>query len=99
MQVISKYYIMYSAFLFVKDSTRFVDEVLSPNISVRPRISVLKKVKCASQKRRPQLSKASEAEASGGNRLDEIMTSLTPSKPWLLLPACPSASLALSSET
>lgn len=81
MQVRSKYYIMYFALPFVKDCTWFGDKLLSPNISVRPCISVLKKVKCASQKRRTQLSKASEAEASGGNRFDEIMTSLTPSKP------------------
>lgn len=81
MQVRKKYYIMYSALLSVKDCTWFGDEVLSPNISVRPHISALKKVKCASQKRRPQLSRASEAEASGENRLDEIMTPLTPSKP------------------
>lgn len=81
MQVRRKYYIMYSAFPFAKDCTWFGDEVLSPNISVRPHISVLKEVKCASQKTRPQLPKASEAETSGGNRLDEITTPLTPSKP------------------
>lgn len=81
MQVRRKYYIMYPALPFVKDCTWLGDEVLSPNISVRPCISVLKKVKRASQKRRPQLLKASEAETSGGNRLDEIMTPLAPSKP------------------
>lgn len=91
MQVSKKYYVMYSALLFAKECIGFGVQVLSPNISVRLCISVLKKVMCAPQKRRPQLFKAPETEASGGNRLDEIITPLTPRQA-----VTPAASLSLS---